>query len=285
MYTPLISGRKRRTRKMFIDVAMSWRLESVEEAGCVGFSRTMGRLRPELGCAVEAIAGGSAAFAGIGSPLSHALSLGLQGPVSKEDVDRLEDFYYCRRSYVEVVVSPYADPTLMSELGRRNYRLTEWNNVYFRPVARELTPPDPRLEIRAVRPGEERMWAELVGRCFGTDPNNLDRLVDLFSVTAEVPHAFALLTTWEGRPAGGAGGIFVPEHGVAGLYGAGILPEFRNRGIQTALLQHRLRMAADAGCEYAVVVTMPGTASERNVVRTGFRLAYTKAAFQRPLPA
>ncbi len=44
-------------------------------------------------------------------------------------------------------------------------------------------------------------------------------------------------------------------------------------------------IVADAGCEYAVVVTMPATASERNVVRARFRGAYTKAAFQRPLPA
>lgn len=269
---------------MFIDIAMARKLESIEEAGCVGFAQTMGRLRPELGCAVEEIAGGHAAFAGIGSPVSHALSLGLQGPVSKQEVDRLEDFYFSRGAYVEVVVSPYADPTLMSELGKRPYRLTEWNNVYYRPVTREAAPLDPRLVIRPVLPGEVSMWAELVGRCFASGPENLPMIVELFSVQAEVPDSFALLATWEGKPAGGAAGMFVRDHGVAGLYGAGTLPEFRNRGIQTALLHHRLGLAADAGCQYAVIVTMPGTASERNVVRAGFRLAYTKAAFQRALP-
>ncbi len=270
---------------MFIDAAMARKLESVEEAGCVGFARTMGRLHPELGCAVEEIAGGQAAFAGVGSPLSHALSLGLSGPVSQEDVDRLEDFYFSRGSYVEVVVSPYAAPTLMAELGKRPYHLTEWNNVYYRPLSGESAAPhDARLEIRKIRAGEGRMWAELIARCFATSPENLQALVDLFSVIAEVPDAFALLATWEGKMAGGAAGILVREHSVAGFYGAGTLPEFRNRGVQTALLQHRLRMAADAGCQHAVIVTLPGTASERNVVRAGFRLAYTKAAFQRRLP-
>lgn len=271
---------------MFIDPAMARKLESVEEAGCVGFARTMGRLHAGLGCAVEQIAGGHAAFAGIGSPLSHALSLGLNGPVSKEDVDRLEDFYFSRGSYVEVVVSPYADPTLMAELGKRPYRLTEWNNVYYRPLGAEQAPPsEARLEIRRIVAGEGRMWSELIARCFATGPENLQALVDLFSVIVEVPDAFALLAAWEGKMAGGGAGIVVREHRVAGLYGAGTLPEYRNRGIQTALLQHRLSMAADAGCEYAVIVTLPGTVSERNVVRAGFRLAYTKAAFQRPLPA
>lgn len=269
---------------MFMDSALSRRLEAIEEAGCVGFAQTLARLQPELGCEVEKIGGGHAAFAGVGSPLSHALSLGLNGPVSREDIDRLEDFYFRRGSPVEVVVSPYADPTLMAELGRRPYRLTEWNSVYYRPVSGEVAPRDPRLEIRKIGAGEARQWSELVGRCFATGPENLRMLVDLFSVTAEVPHTFALLANWEGQPAGGAAGMFVREHGVAGFFGAGTLPEFRNRGIQTALLQYRLRLAAEAGCECAVIVTLPGTASERNVVRAGFRLAYTKAAFQRTPP-
>ncbi len=267
---------------MFIDAQLSRRLESVEEAGSVRFAETMARRHPELGCAVEEIAGGRAAFAGIGSPLTHALGLGFNGPVSKEDIDRLEEFYFSRGSLVEVVVSPYADPSLMTELGKRPYRITEWNNVYFRPVASDPPKPDGRLEIRLARAGETRAWAELVSRCFGTDEANLLMLVDLFSIIAEVPDAFALNAFWDGKPAGGAAGMYVREHRVCGLYGAGTLPEFRNRGIQTALLHHRLRMAAEAACEYAVVVTMPGTASERNVVRAGFRLAYTKVALQRP---
>jgi len=65
------------------------------------------------------------------------------------------------------------------------------------------------------------------------------------------------------------------------LFGAGTLPEFRGRGIQTALLRTRLLAAAEAGCEYAVIVTQGGTTSERNCVRLGFRTAYSKATLIR----
>jgi hypothetical protein len=34
--------------------------------------------------------------------------------------------------------------------------------------------------------------------------------------------------------------------------------------------------AIEAGCEYAVVVTHGGSASQRNVERLGFRVAYSK---------
>jgi hypothetical protein len=46
--------------------------------------------------------------------------------------------------------------------------------------------------------------------------------------------------------------------------------------VQTALLRARMAAAAEAGCEYAVVVTRGGTTSQRNVDRLGFRVAYSK---------
>jgi len=64
--------------------------------------------------------------------------------------------------------------------------------------------------------------------------------------------------------------------GIFALFGAGTLPEFRGRGIQTALLRTRIRVAMEARCELAVVVTRGGSVSERNCVRLGFRVAYSK---------
>jgi ribosomal protein S18 acetylase RimI-like enzyme len=68
----------------------------------------------------------------------------------------------------------------------------------------------------------------------------------------------------------------IPEHGIFAVCGAGTAVEFRRRGLQTALLHARLAAAAQAGCEYAVVVTQGGSASQRNCERIGFRVAYSK---------
>ena len=272
---------------MFIDIAMTRKLESVEEMGGAGFAETLGKRRPEIGCVVEKIAGGHAAFAGVGSPVSHILGAGLGGEVTKDEFDRIEDFYFSRGSGVEVVAAPLADRSLMQHLRERGYTHSEWNSVLFQPLSEVPRAPDPpaALEIRAVRPEELDAWAHLLARCFAEDAEGIAMLADLFQTTASVPDAFALIALWEGKPAGGAGGMVVRQHNVAGLYGAGTLPEFRNRGIQTALLHHRMRLAQGAGCEMAVVIAVPGTISERNAIRCGFRLAYTKAAFQRPRPA
>jgi hypothetical protein len=43
------------------------------------------------------------------------------------------------------------------------------------------------------------------------------------------------------------------------------------------MLQRRMQVAAQAGCEYGVIVTQGGTTSMRNAERLGFTVAYSKA--------
>jgi len=69
--------------------------------------------------------------------------------------------------------------------------------------------------------------------------------------------------------------------GVAGLFGASTLPAFRNRGVQTALLKQRLARAAAENCDLAVCIAAPGSSSQRNVVRLGFSVLYTRVKFER----
>ncbi|HSP32771.1 MAG TPA: hypothetical protein VLU46_00470, partial [Thermoanaerobaculia bacterium] len=71
-----------------------------------------------------------------------------------------------------------------------------------------------------------------------------------------------------------------PEVKVAGFFGAGTRERFRNRGVQTALLQRRIADAVRAGCELGIVTTQPGSASHRNVARRGFALLYTKLSMR-----
>ena len=80
----------------------------------------------------------------------------------------------------------------------------------------------------------------------------------------------------DGKMVGAASGLMLPEHRMAAFFGACTAPEFRGRRIQSAFLQERLRLAQQAGFDLAVTLTMPGTTSQRNAERAGFRVAYTK---------
>jgi hypothetical protein len=48
------------------------------------------------------------------------------------------------------------------------------------------------------------------------------------------------------------------------------------QGAQASLLESRLRYAAEQGCDIAMMCALPGSASQRNAERQGFRIAYTR---------
>jgi GNAT superfamily N-acetyltransferase len=86
--------------------------------------------------------------------------------------------------------------------------------------------------------------------------------------------AWGFLVFVDGEPAGG--GMLGIVDGVALLSGSSVLPRFRGKGLQKALIQARLAMAGSKGCDVACASTAPGTASQRSYETCGFRVAYPK---------
>ncbi len=75
---------------------------------------------------------------------------------------------------------------------------------------------------------------------------------------------------------------------LAQLCGASTLPAFRRRGVQSALLRHRLAVARAAACQLALMTTQPGSKSHENGCRQGFVQLLNRALMvraPRPLPA
>jgi GNAT superfamily N-acetyltransferase len=100
-----------------------------------------------------------------------------------------------------------------------------------------------------------------------------------YRAMANEPRVEYWLAELDGRAVGGAS--LRLDAGVAQLNGAATHPEFRRRGVQTALLRARLQAAHAAGAELAVVTTQPGSRSQENVQRAGFALLYARAIWVR----
>lgn len=64
------------------------------------------------------------------------------------------------------------------------------------------------------------------------------------------------------------------------LAGAATVPVARNRGVQNALLDARLRLARDSGCSLAMICALPGSQSQKNAQKNGFNIAYTRIKWQ-----
>ena len=81
----------------------------------------------------------------------------------------------------------------------------------------------------------------------------------------------------EGEPAAGA--ALAVSDGLGILFADSALARFRRRGLHRELIAARLARAAARGCDMAVACTQPGSPSQRNYERFGFRVMYSKATF------
>ncbi len=253
---------------MTADLTLIRRLEAAHAASGVAAAK-------ETECA----AGGWSVFAGVDSPLNQALGLGLAGPVSSAEFDRVEEFFRSRGVRITIDLSPLADISLIELLAARGYRLTEFNNVLARPiVAGEWIPaPPPAFAVRPAAADEADVLARITIRGFfqreAMGPEELAMFRSLFGGAA----SYLLLA--DGRPV--AGGVLDLHEGVATMAGDATLPEFRGRGAQRALIHQRLRDAQAAGCDIAWAATLPGSVSQRNYECCGFRVIYTRAMMVR----
>jgi GNAT superfamily N-acetyltransferase len=260
----------------FADLELARRLEAA--AGDAG---TPAPSDAPDGKAILPIAGGVAVFAGIGSPVTQAVGLGLNGPVSEAEVDRLEDFFRSRGSAAILEMCPLADAAFVELLGKRGYRIAEFSNV----TVRELNAADvfPALAagvvVRPAEASETKLWARIVAEGFAEHFPITPELLATMEEFAGGAGTTCYLAWVDGNLAGG--GIVTIRGGVAGLVGASTLPQFRRRGLQTALLAARLAHAQAAGCDIAMGISQPASASQRNLERFGFRVVYTRTKLVR----
>jgi GNAT superfamily N-acetyltransferase len=271
----------------FVDRALARRFESAEEMPQVHHAHADQTMRPHIGSAVEPIAGGHMIFAGLGSPIGRAVGMGFAAPVTEADFDQLENFYYSRKAPAQLDYCPLTDITLLEIARKRGYTIAELNNV----LARKLDPAETFPSGPAgftIRPGkseEALAFSAIVRESFfpeGGEPAGFDEmLAPMFAF----PGTLTFVAEADAKLVATAAGLIIPDHKIVALFGAGTLKPYRGRGLQTALLQTRLQVAAQAGCEYAVIVTQGGTTSMRNAERLGFTVAYSKATLIKEPPA
>jgi len=261
----------------FVDQALARRLESAEEMPQVFYARVFRKTRPEVGAAEEEVCGGHMSFCGLGSPVGRAVALGLDRAFTEADLDHVEAFYRAHKAPAQVDLCPLHGAEVFEMFKQRGYTIAELNNVLYRkldPGERWPAPP-PDCEIRRSPPEEAEVTGAIVESAFFPDgaPETFRGLIAPFY---QMDGAAAFVASVDGKPVACGTGFLILEHRIVALSGAGTLAAYRGRGLQTALLQRRMQVAAEAGCEYAVIVTNGGSTSQHNAERLGFRVAYSK---------
>jgi GNAT superfamily N-acetyltransferase len=261
----------------FANLALSLRLEGAEAQSNIDFVEARARAFPESKARHIEVAGAHAMFDGVDSPLTQTFGLGLVEPVSKSGLERLEAFFLDLGAPVFHEVSPLADPSAVALLNERGYEPFEFTSVMFQPIALDRPQPlgvSPGLRVRAIGPDEVEQWAATSARGWAETPEVGDFMLSFGRVSARKTSGFSFLAELDGEQVA-AGGLTLHDR-VALLAGASTIPEARRKGAQNALLDARLRFAALRGCDIAMMCALPGSASQRNAERHGFRIAYTR---------
>jgi GNAT superfamily N-acetyltransferase len=310
---------------MFADTTLAARIERAEAAlsADIAISVLAGARTPDA--FVETLGGGGVVYTGPGSPVNKLIGVGFAEPPDAERLAAIESRFARLGCGVQAEISTLADPAWHAVFAPRGYSLAGFENVLGLAlddaVARSARPEATQGEVFAseiypgeivapeIHPGEvfgsnhivvaecgadeAACWLDVIVSGFA-QPDAVaaqaegqeyprEAIERVFEDLAAVPGFRRYLARVDGVVVGGAS--MREFDGVAQLCGAATLPAFRRRGVQTALLNARLRDARRRGCDLAVVTTAPGSKSQQNAQRRGFALLYARALHVKPSPA
>lgn len=243
------------------------------------FAEAQSRVRPERGAAWMECSGIYAVFNGVTSPATQTFGLGIFEETTADSLDRIECFFFERNAPVLHEVSPFAGAATMEMLCDRRYRPVEISNVMYRRAEMTDSGVHPDVRVRVAGPGEEGLWSDVMAQGWRQEhPELVDFFNEHGAISVDCQDSVRFLAELDGKP--GAAGTLCVHGGVALLAGAATIPELRRRGLQTALIEARMNYAADHECGVMMVVVEPGSDSQRNAERDGFRVAYTRTKWR-----
>jgi hypothetical protein len=246
-----------------IEIAMGHNLQD--------FVSTLQHVAPRAGAEWIDVAGGVAAFTGVGSPLTTVK--GAHAPLGPRDLDEIESFFGDHReATVTIELAPWLDDETRQLLHTRGYREAGREDVV--ATTSGTSPPGGTHRV-AHLPLHD--WPDLVRRT--SELPDEPALRDLAEAAAHLRNAQLYGVRSDDRWIACAQSVAYGDFVIFGCDGT--LPTSRHRGAQTALIHGRLD-ALPPG-KHVTAEVEPGSGSERNYRRAGFRIAYTRTTYARAL--
>jgi GNAT superfamily N-acetyltransferase len=251
------------------------RIRRCEIAGIRNGIATTARLRPDLGAEAIEVCGGLVAFTGAKSPMSQAVGVGMQGPVHRDDVHQIVEFYESRRTTPCVFVTPFSHLSLGIELAAAGFAPSEYDNVMASDDLGDWAARDPRV----VEATDVQAWSRASVEAFMDPdvPKPGDELVAC--VIASSPGVWPLEVR-DGAAIAATAAMDL-QQGCAGLFAGSVMAAYRGRGFHLALIHDRIARAREGGALIVRATARPGSASERNFLRRRFTTLYTRTLWER----
>ena len=149
----------------FYDVSLARRIERAEAESNAAFVEARARHFPDVGARWIDVGGTYALFDGVDSPLTQTFGLGLFGPPTPADLDRIEVFFRGAGAPVFHEVSPLADPAHLGLLTGCGYHPIELTTMLVRPLRAPIGSRAPEdIRVRIAGPEKWEVWTETAAR-------------------------------------------------------------------------------------------------------------------------
>jgi GNAT superfamily N-acetyltransferase len=267
---------------IFSDKTLSQKIERAEGRSNVDFVESHTRLFPASGAEWVEVGGVYAMFDAVDSPTTQTFGLGLFDEINENELDEIEAFFKERKTSVNHEVSPLADPLVFTLLNKRGYQPIQFSNVLYQGLDSaniNFLAKNSQISTRIINKNEIELYAETSTKGWLDEmPEYAEQMLEFSLIGASAEGALPFIAELDNKPIA-TGALYIYED-VAILAGASTIPEARRQGAQNALLSARLRYALENGCRIAVMDAMPGSGSQRNAEKNGFRIAYTRTKWQ-----
>jgi len=190
----------------------------------------------------------------------------------------VEEFFSAHGvTQVAFELAPWATAETIELLVDRGYEVVDSEDV----VAR-FAPFEDAMPEHAVVPVSAADWPALMLGMNVDNTSDSAAWVLIVDACAVLPDALRFAVLDEDRSSIACAEL-MRAAGV-GLFGNdATLASARGRGAQRAAIQQRLRSAAELGLSLVAAEVAPGSTSERNSLRCGFLVAYTRRQYARRL--
>ncbi len=266
------------------DLLLARRLERAEALSNASFVEAHARLNPQSGAEWIEVAGAYAMFDGVHSPCTQTFGLGVFQLPNEAELSAIEKFFKMHGAGIFHEVSPLADKGLVPLLNERGYRPLEMSTVLFVPLADRAPRKESADGVRVRKVDDTAEDRDLFVRTFAEGWSEFTEyaefMLEMARLSATSEGNVLFVAELDGQ-AIACGNLSIRD-GVALFAGASTVPAFRRRGAQNALLEARFQYAREIGCDLAMMCTEPGSGSQRNAERQGFRVGYTRTKWTLP---
>jgi hypothetical protein len=211
---------------------------------------------------------GYASYPGDGPNLCQVYGISHRG--AEFDLDAIEEFYRGKAENWELIVTPFESQALMAKAVAMGYVPDHFESVLALTAPKPSATKSAEIEVEEIT-GDMYLWSQVSDAAWNGRDELQEELSWIGRMVSESPTR-RFLGRLNGEPAATAS--LVEVDGRFMFAGASTLPKFRNRGLQTALTNHRLAIAGEGS--FVQVVAVAGSQSHRNLQRIGFSPLYSK---------